>query len=526
VGRGDPREGTVGAHVYGFNTGSTGVSLMGTYMSEAPPAAAVAALQRLLAWKLELHGVDPAGTASLTCGGSDKYTQGQKVSFPTIAGHRDANYTACPGDALYARLSDVRAALASAETPPSISSLSLNTRHLSPNGDGVQDRLRVRCSIAEKVSWNVKILKDGKTVWLRMGEGEAVDVSWTGKDGSGLPVPDGSYAVAVTAVSASGTRATRSLTFTVDTVAPAPVGWRLERATFSPNGDGWKDDCRLTYSPSEPCSVRAGIVDSSGALQRSLSGWTVVTTDSQQIRWEGTVERSGKLVTAPNGRYRLRLEMRDLAGNVRQKSYSLTVDRTLGFAAPKPAAFSPNDDGVQETIGLGFRLTRQASVSVTISRNDVIVHTRQLGTLPAGAHSLDWNGKAATGAKAPNGRYRFTISARSSLASTNVGGAFTLDRYRPRLVVPAAVSTTLGQAAVVPVMIDDPHSPDVELWYVIHDAKASRVAAGSLGWVPVAGSSSLSWTAPKGGVYTITFMARDRAGNREDAAAAATLTVL
>ena len=115
VGRaGGPKQGVVGAQVYGFNTGSTGISVMGTYTSEQPSAQAVDALERLLAWKLSLHGVDPTGQATLTCGGTDKYDKGDTVTFPTIAGHRDANYTACPGDALYALLPEVRASVAAA----------------------------------------------------------------------------------------------------------------------------------------------------------------------------------------------------------------------------------------------------------------------------------------------------------------------------------------------------------------------------------------------------------------------------
>jgi len=113
VGRyGGPGKGVVGAQAYGFNTGSTGISVMGTYTSETPPAATLGALARLLAWKLERHGLDPLGTASMTCGAAQKYAAGQVVSLPVVSGHRDVNYTACPGDALYAKLGDVRSAAA------------------------------------------------------------------------------------------------------------------------------------------------------------------------------------------------------------------------------------------------------------------------------------------------------------------------------------------------------------------------------------------------------------------------------
>ena len=109
---GGSRQGVVGAHVYGFNSGSTGVSLMGTYTSATPTSATLASLERLLAWKLDLHGLDALGSVTMTSGADDKYSAGDTVSFPVIAGHRDANYTACPGDAFYPQLGAVRTGIA------------------------------------------------------------------------------------------------------------------------------------------------------------------------------------------------------------------------------------------------------------------------------------------------------------------------------------------------------------------------------------------------------------------------------
>ena len=60
-----------GAHAGGYNFVSTGVVILGTFIGVLPSPAALAALERLLAWKLSLHGapvlgrvtvrVDPAG---------------------------------------------------------------------------------------------------------------------------------------------------------------------------------------------------------------------------------------------------------------------------------------------------------------------------------------------------------------------------------------------------------------------------------------------------------------------------------
>jgi hypothetical protein len=102
----------IGAHAGGYNAVSTGVAILGSFSFAAPPAAAVAALQRLLAWKLALHGVPWQGKVRVEVNPSDAYytpfAPGQRVLLPRIAGHRDGDMTSCPGDALYHRLPAVR----------------------------------------------------------------------------------------------------------------------------------------------------------------------------------------------------------------------------------------------------------------------------------------------------------------------------------------------------------------------------------------------------------------------------------
>lgn len=72
------------------------------------------ALERLLAWKLDLDHVNPLGSATLTSGGGtgNRYPAGIKATFDTISGHRDATVTVCPGDTAYALLPTIRAQVA------------------------------------------------------------------------------------------------------------------------------------------------------------------------------------------------------------------------------------------------------------------------------------------------------------------------------------------------------------------------------------------------------------------------------
>lgn len=100
----------VGAQAQGFNRQSTSVSNIGTYTDVPQSDAALGAMAALLAWKLPLHGVPVTGSVTLTSGGGaeNRYPSGTPVSFERISGHRDGGHTACPGDALYAQLPQLR----------------------------------------------------------------------------------------------------------------------------------------------------------------------------------------------------------------------------------------------------------------------------------------------------------------------------------------------------------------------------------------------------------------------------------
>jgi hypothetical protein len=98
----------IGAHAKGFNTGSTGASLIGNFENSSLPEAARSALERLLAWKLDLHGVNARSQIQVTSGDSSKYPEGTVVTLWTISGHRDVSLTACPGDFPYNLLPSLR----------------------------------------------------------------------------------------------------------------------------------------------------------------------------------------------------------------------------------------------------------------------------------------------------------------------------------------------------------------------------------------------------------------------------------
>ena len=101
----------IGAQAQGYNGVSTGVANLGTFTGASQSAAGVSATAELLAWKLSLHGVPVEGGVTVTSGGgpTNRHAVGTPVLFERISGHRDADKTTCPGDALFDQLPQIRA---------------------------------------------------------------------------------------------------------------------------------------------------------------------------------------------------------------------------------------------------------------------------------------------------------------------------------------------------------------------------------------------------------------------------------
>ncbi|HEX6715056.1 MAG TPA: N-acetylmuramoyl-L-alanine amidase, partial [Thermoleophilaceae bacterium] len=107
----------VGAQAQGYNSHSTGIAEIGTHSDVPATPATLDALARLIRWKLPLHGAPTQGTVTLTSGGGslNRYKSGTPVTFERISGHRDADNTSCPGNALYAQLPDLRGRVGSVQ---------------------------------------------------------------------------------------------------------------------------------------------------------------------------------------------------------------------------------------------------------------------------------------------------------------------------------------------------------------------------------------------------------------------------
>jgi hypothetical protein len=243
------------------------------------------------------------------------------------------------------------------------------------------------------------------------------------------------------------------------------------------------------------------------------------------VTWDGRITAGNGLAGAPDGKYRFRIERRDAAANIARQAVAVTVDRTLGFPTAVPATFSPNGDGTRDQTTLGFRLTRRAAVTIAVRLEDKLVRTLNLGTLAAGTHAATWNGKAGSGEYLVSGRPTFTVSATSTLGRSSATKGLVVDLYRPKVYVTPSKTTSVGTTTRLGCKVWDPYSAEADVGFVVTDAEGRVVASGHAGWRPTDKPLTISWTPKARGVFTVTYRATDRGGNREASPAGTIVTV-
>jgi hypothetical protein len=192
----------------GFNTDTLSIVAMGNFQTAPATDALVSGIAKVAAYRLSRYYRDPFGRKTLKAEvGSSRYSAGRRVRFKVISGHRDSNYTACPGNNLYRRLPDIRRLAAkdmgSSFIEPSISRKSVALGH--------DTNFRVRAGVTQQQSWTLTVRQRCGNGIVRRITGTAspnnpISVAWRGLDDQGRTAPAGRYRITLTS-SADGTSA-------------------------------------------------------------------------------------------------------------------------------------------------------------------------------------------------------------------------------------------------------------------------------------------------------------------------------
>ena len=458
----------IGAHAQGFNTGSVGVALLGSYGGAAPSQAAEDAIAELLSWRLDLAHVDPTASLTFVSGGSNRFPSGVPVLMRGVSGHRDTGFTECPGNQLYGRLNSIAAA-ASQQGQPKI---------YEPRVESGEGFARFRARLSSRQPWVVTVTDAGRLEVAR-GAGTGATVDWTWDS---TLVPTGRYTWTIK--SGSARPATGPLRIG-RTTAPALAIQEITATpgTVTPNGDGQSDTATLAYRLTVPANVTVEVVDETG-----FAASTVV---------DRVWARAGKhVITIPatalaDGAYSIVVRAGTRAGVEVEKVVPLLVSRAVGLVSVAPSLFSPNEDGRNDRLAIAFSLTAPADVSIRILRDSRWVASPHAASYDAGAHVFEWNGLRGTG-PLRDGSYSAVVDVTDALVGeVSVVVPFVSDTTPPRV--------RLLPARGIRVQVSEP----TILYLTIDGARRERE-------VKRAGVVRIRW---EGAARRVRVVARDTAGN-------------
>jgi len=474
----------IGAHAQGFNTGSVGVAVLGTYGSGRISTAARNALQRLLAWRLDAGHVDPVSLVDFTSYGNDRFPAGRKVRLRAVSGHRDTGYTSCPGTALYGQLGSIAS---------NVSRIGLPKLYDPEVEGGLGGPVRFTARLSSARAWLVQVMNAGGAVVAQgTGSGSAVDWTW---DASAVPIASYTYAISAGAD-------TRPATGPVPGPPPLAVtGLTVKPAVLTPNGDWSGERSTVSFRLSRRAIVAVRVVNAStGALARTLLTSAERPAGARSVSWNGTM---GSGAAVAEGTYRIEVTAESGSEEI-SRFANVVVDRTLGAMTVDPLLVSPTGDGQNEQMRIGFALTRAATVRVVINRGGRTIRTLLSGSLAAGAYAAQWNGHLASGARAPDGPVSAAVLATTSLGTRSLARTGRVDSTRPVLRF-VSLRNVKGVARLV-FGLSEPVS--LKIWY-----GTNRWSDGDMVEIDrSAGSRQQFWRRVRANV--VRMLAVDAAGNR------------
>jgi hypothetical protein len=327
----------IGAHSLGFNTGSVGIAVLGDYGSASLSAAAKTSLEQLLAWKLDVAHIDPLSTVSWVSGGNPRFPTGVAVQLRAIAGHRDTNFTDCPGNSLYAQLPQIARDVAALGGP----------KVYGPLASGkLGGPIRFSAHLSGALPWTVTVTDTtGAAAAQGSGTGSVVDWTW---DATSAAVQKYTWTIATTgARSASGSIGSGSAALAVQNAAASP-------SLLSPGGDPADDTTTVAYTLTSPATVTATFSDPNGVV---LS--TLFTTAKPAGAQSFTFTATPGLVPGP---YSIQLVASSATGKSASATVPFVVDDTLDAFASAPAIFSAAKGG---SVAMTFML-RWVEVSLVL----------------------------------------------------------------------------------------------------------------------------------------------------------------
>lgn len=321
-------------------------------------------------------------------------------------------------------------------------------------------------SISDSALVTVEIQKNSATIKTITGsqlqDAGVYTFEWDGKDSSGNVAGDAAYTCKVTATSptVSSYYSISTKTFTVASAPPEVTGLSFSQNPFKLASG----NLNISYNLSESAAVCVDVYDGSTLVRNLYVSPVNKNAGYNSTSWDGK-DYAGNYVS--EGTYTVVITAVDASNLTGQASGTVS-------AAFQPAAnnltVTPNPYNPSAgSLTFNFELTRNAAVTLTISRYGTPVKTVKSGELMfIGPNTISWDGKNDLGQPVEDGSYTYRLQTASPTASfmTSYSGIFTLESYTapilsnisvspiyPRIGGSASFYYTVSEAATVTAQI-------------------------------------------------------------------------
>jgi flagellar hook assembly protein FlgD/outer membrane protein OmpA-like peptidoglycan-associated protein len=405
------------------------------------------------------------------------------------------------------------------DTRPTPVRIAVDPPYFSPNGDKVKDTTTLTLSTDIKdgiVGWKVAVLDPGKReVWARQETSDKAPdaIVFDGRDSAGTVLPDGVYTVTYQVTYRNGNAPDTSASVNLDNTPPV-ASLEIDNPIFSPVGR--KKTATIRLVANERVTGQGRFLDAGGrVLAESAPGQT-----TSEIVWDGTDLAGNRL---PDGVYGIDVTVTDLAGNTtRVPPARITIDTVPPKVdvAVDNTIFSPNGDGVRDTVTVTVRTDKPVSGTLTAAEPS----GGRIGPLDlrrfGGEVSQVWDGTGPNGQPLPDGTYQVRAAFEDDAGNeTDVGPvAVTLDRRAGRIAVdvPDGFSPAVGKlTARVNAEVYD----GVDAWKLVIQDSTKRTVKTFTGSNPLPKEVTWDGRTDAGspaaeGKYTASLEASYRNGNR------------
>jgi hypothetical protein len=195
---------------------------------------------------------------------------------------------------------------------------------------------------------------------------------------------------------------------------------QLSRGDVVPDGSGVHDEADIFYTLTKRAEVSATVIGPDGT-RYDLRKPQLRAPDRYMIPFRGLVPVANQdwLRVVPDGTYRVLVTAKDAGGAVLTREASIVV-KNADTTAPEihsvfvnPPTFSPNGDGIDDTVRVSYQLTKASQVRVyATDAGGGFYLIEATNDKRAADQGFEWQGTVAGGTTVlPDGKYVIHIEA-------------------------------------------------------------------------------------------------------------------